>query len=451
MFGQLTKLIGARINRLIACLIAGLIFITPTNWFIKLAENQAYVHGLFSDYLLVKIYVTDGLVLILFVLLMVTLIQMTTWTRYVQSHKRFLYLYFLLSLVLILIPLSAPEYGLVKIVSASRWVVLGGMIVLLKQWWLHLDSAMAQTARFIIGSASLLTVLFQSSVGLYQFIFQKSLLGYAFLGETQLNSPTNIAHFIWRGHELIPAYGTTAHPNILAGCIVILLVLGWKLLDRAKAKNSRAILWLATGFGGLTLMITASFSGILAGVLAGGGCWIFRQVKIKKFIIKLTSISVLGWILILGLVPIVLSMTTRLTSDNTSVLRRVALNQAASQIILDHPLLGVGPGLFTTQLDRYLPRFEPVIFLQPVHHVPLLFLAQTGLLGCVWVWVLWQLIKPSQHTDQNSKLLWSHDVMTWGFVILPILALDHYLLSLQTGLILSALVLGLGSDSGDRQ
>jgi len=102
-------------------------------------------------------------------------------------------------------------------------------------------------------------------------------------------------------------------------------------------------------------------------------------------------------------------------------------------MIFDHPILGVGMNNFVVNLEKYALTKEVVRFIQPVHHVGLLWLSQTGLLGVIW------LISLGQKMSKQIKISLSLTIL----VLLPILSLDHYLLTIQTGMILMALTVGL--------
>ena len=71
-------------------------------------------------------------------------------------------------------------------------------------------------------------LIFQSILAIGQWFNQGSLLGYWFLGETTLTYTANIAKTsVWpfEGLRILP-YGTTPHPNVLAGwALVSLLIL----------------------------------------------------------------------------------------------------------------------------------------------------------------------------------------------------------------------------------
>jgi hypothetical protein len=119
-------------------------------------------------------------------------------------------------------------------------------------------------------------------------------------------------------------------------------------------------------------------------------------------------------------------------NQNLSLSRRVTLNQAAIAMIDQRPQ-GVGLQAFTTQLERVSQSREIVRFVQPVHHLGLLWLAETGLLGLVALGVGLIYLKRAQPT-------WLTGVILAAIWLLPVASLDHYLLTIQTGLLLSALV-----------
>ncbi len=101
-------------------------------------------------------------------------------------------------------------------------------------------------------------------------------------------------------------------------------------------------------------------------------------------------------------------------------------------MIAAHPLTGVGLLSFTRQLESIAPSTEIVRFIQPVHTVLLLWLAETGVIGAVAVlFLLWAL---GRHTNR-LPVLW--------LALLPIMALDHYFLTIQTGMFLLVVYLAL--------
>lgn len=74
-----------------------------------------------------------------------------------------------------------------------------------------------------------LSMMLQLAIAWYQWLYQKTLFGYWFLGEPILTNRPGISRVIQNGEEYILPYGTTAHPNILGGlaAIVVLLSTYW--------------------------------------------------------------------------------------------------------------------------------------------------------------------------------------------------------------------------------
>ncbi len=94
-------------------------------------------------------------------------------------------------------------------------------------------------------------------------------------------------------------------------------------------------------------------------------------------------------------------------------------------MILHQPLLGVGLNNFTAEVEKYNRSDEVVRFVQPAHHVGVLWFADTGILGlCI---VAFLALKKIQLRKYVTPLC----------ILFPILTLDHYLLTQQTGLLLT--------------
>lgn len=127
------------------------------------------------------------------------------------------------------------------------------------------------------------------------------------------------------------------------------------------------------------------------------------------------------------------------SSEHASFSRRAQLQQIAVDMIRAHPLSGVGWNNFTRDMDSYGYLSGQVRFLQPVHHVPLLLIAELGILG--WIFLI-----------LSALIVWKIDhAFLPIFAALWVLAsFDHYLLTLTTGrllLLLTFLMVKLGGSS----
>lgn len=131
------------------------------------------------------------------------------------------------------------------------------------------------------------------------------------------------------------------------------------------------------------------------------------------------------------LAPFVLHQLARSFPDNLSLTRRTTLNQAAFGLWEVRPLLGVGLDQFTAQVETAQPTAEIVRFVQPVHHVGLLILAEIGVVGILlnmlFLATIYRHLKRSQqHT------FWA--IMPYVAVaFLPLATLDHFLWTQQIG------------------
>jgi hypothetical protein len=277
-----------------------------------------------------------------------------------------------------------------------------------------------------VRDALFFTLFFQSTLAIFQFYSQRPLFGYLFFGETAILKPFGINTGFLLGSERILPYGTTPHPNILGGILAIYLILGWYLIKKNnyQARSNKTII-LVSGTTLWALFLTQSISAWLTLVLASSILFI---KPISQIIINhATTILLLGG-LMFALVPVLINQAASDHPSNQSLQRRSYLNLAAFKIIVDQPLTGIGLNQFTNRVEEYSNVREVVRFVQPVHHLGLLYLAETGLLGMSLVAAV--LTK----TRQNKLIL-------PFLVLLPIATLDHYLLTLNQGLLLGVLVL----------
>jgi hypothetical protein len=419
--------------------VASLIFLVPSNLFYKFTFAEAYVRGLQVDYLIPKLYLND---IALIVVLVCWLWQgggQFIWQQLKLARSTLIFRYLItISLILVLSQLLTPNllvsgWYLLKLLGAG---LLG--LALLHTFKLTATSApiLSNTIVFLAISA---TILFQSLLAGYQFLFQRPLLSYYFLGEPDISRPIGLAKVVISGAEHILPYGTTAHPNVLGGVLALYLLLSFWLLPRVIRKvHQHRKPWLIGSYfalfliGASALILTFSASAWTAFSL-GLGCWVFRQVWHQKEWVFLKSITVgmlLGAIL---LAPWLISSLAQSFPDNPSLVRRAHLNTAAWQMAINNPIFGVGLNTFTIQLEKYTTWPEVVRFVQPAHHVGLLWLSETGLIG-LGVLVGWGYAL-------RRQLLLAIPLLA---SLTPIFSLDHYLLTLQTGLLLAAVFVGLG-------
>lgn len=375
-----------------------IIFTFSFNLFYKLTIDGAYVRGLLVDYLIPKIYLSE---LFLIPFLAIGLKQLKKIK--IETYLCFLILFLIGRQLLSQSPLAA-------------FVQLLHLFEILLFFEVSRRDSLFKTKlaeKFSLG-AMLSVVIFQSLLAIYQFIFQKSLLAYQFLGETNLHDLANISKGQFFFAEKILPYGTTPHPNILAGIVLILSILIWQ-----KIKHLSGLRLALISNALLIIFLTQSLSAFLTLILFAAYL-IFKKFKIKK-------IFLIGfYYFFLLLLPFFLEKFSTIWPNQNSITRRIVLNQASLEMFQHNLLFGVGINNFTLNLEEYATNKEVVRFVQPVHHLLFLILSEGGLLLLITIFLL---IRQAKIKNFYTKSL----------ILLAIACLDHYLLTQFSGMSLLAL------------
>lgn len=396
------------------------IFSIPTNLFKIFFEQTSFVNGLRVDYLIPRLNLNDILLFLLLILFFVgknkknNLKILKEFWENLKNKNILVPLFFVL--MIFQFTTNHPIVGLSTII---RVFALGVTAILINKNNKILESQITYTSIKI-------TIIFQSLLAWFQFLNQKSLLGYFFFGETNINNFAGIAKSNLLGVEKILPYGTTAHPNILGGILAVfsIIQLNYLLNDKKYKKVEFFILFL----GIFTVILTQSISAILAlifGILA-----VYLKSKLK---IDLKKISL--FFLLLNLVTII-SLALLDQQKSSSIYRRAYLNTAAVNMVSENIFTGVGLGNFTANVEKYSNDVEVVRFVQPVHNILLLFISEVGLIG---ITIIMALLIPIFR--KTKKIPYSEYLIA----ITPIAVFDHYLLTIQAGLLLMFLVIILSN------
>lgn len=394
-------------------LFALLIFTIPSNLFKTFLENSAYVRGIRVDYLIPKLHLSDFvLIALLFILLIDKKNQKILQQFISQIHHKSLLVIGMLLLSVMQLTVTHP---IISVLFLTKVIALGIIgIVISKNTQLLKSKATVTAINF--------TIIFQSLLAWYQYLFQKSFFGYYFLGETNLNAYAGIAQSTAFGVQKILPYGTTAHPNILAGILVVfsLFQLNRALSEKKYKRVNLVLLFLSIS----TILLTQSLSALLA--LTIGFATIVFAKKTKKHI----SLKGIGALYIASNLLIITILAFSLFKPNygdTSTYRRAFLNDAAINMTANNLLTGVGLQNFTAHVEQYSSSREVVRFVQPAHNVFLLFISETGLLGITIALALLIPLLRKKVTIQHPEYL---------LALIPLLALDHYLITMQSGILL---------------
>ena len=438
-------------KELILIFLLGLLVLSiPLNLFLKISEEGSFVNGLQIDYLITKIHLSD----LLLALLLVTWVGISSWEKvrikinetniFTQKNeskflidainkriKNFKFVKNLKKIYPLLIVFLAIATR--QVFSAQPkigfYFLLNIGVVALFGFFLYKHSAILKS-KYIAGSV-IISYLIQLFLGTYQFFAQKPLLPYRYLGEPRFEPYYRLSRHIFSGKERILAYGSTAHPNLLATVgVLFFLIIATNIKKSFKQKEDASpkrfnlsIIFLTLFFASSIFLIYITQAKTVLITLFFGSLFIFKDQINLKISNNFKKWSLLA---VLTLAPIILTVMSSAHSYNPSIVRRNFLNIAAIEMILDQPLIGHGLNHFTLHLENFSQSLEVTRFVQPAHHVGLLWLAETGLLGLVMLILLYKgLFLPTR-----SRLL------SALFIISPLLAMDHFFYSLQSGRLL---------------
>jgi O-antigen ligase len=277
-------------------------------------------------------------------------------------------------------------------------------------------------------------VIFSVILGTAQMVLGRTTGWFWILGERSFTLATpGVATMAVLGREVLRPYATFGHPNALGGFLAAAIILIRKkeeaCLPARQGRRKKAIRkqWkiFVTCLGILGVLLTGS-RGAMAALVVGCGLWV-----VGRGVRKLGMLGGLGVLGILGIFGIFggLGVSGGAGSPENE---RVILAEAGMRMFRENWLTGAGPGQFLVKLPEYLPRGFYKI--QPVHNIFLLWLAEFGVAGFIWlIWLIW--------------LIWRNkQVGRWLPVLVVILVtgmVDHYWLTAQQNRLLMGVILGM--------
>jgi len=355
--------------------------------------------------------------------------------------------------------------------------------------------------RFLLSSLFIviLTATFQSIIAISQFMLQHSVfispLLHKLTGETIFTPQLpGIAKITADGENILRAYGTLPHPNILGGFLVFSITVSlynflchhttvlsslsdWFNLKTAYTKQKLAsMFWITT----LTLQFTAllftfSRSAWIAAILSSiCFCLIYR--KTSKIVSRETIANtinrkdlVIASCVIIAVLSLNFDLFFNRATEGTSYPQdihnstlpqnstfndRMFFNIVSRETIHSHTLWGSGTGTSLFQINDYLQRHnigEPMApwQYQPTHNIYLLMASEIGIFGLlVFSFIIIEVSRlayrkiVSRETIQNHRILISLSLSCLlGFLLIG--TFDHYLMTIQQGQLLFWIILGI--------
>ena len=239
----------------------------------------------------------------------------------------------------------------------------------------------------------MLMIGLEAVIGISQVVLQRS-LGLSWLAEPRLAVGASNSSVVGAadGSRWLRAYGLTSHPNILGGIVAfaMLLLAGTQSVTRPARLVRLAVL----GFGAVLLFLTftrGAWLGFGAGLLVALVMLAVRgdRTGLRQWASAAAITAVVGAVLA---VPFAAQLGARATitgpvaTESRSIDERIALMHSTLPVVTDHALLGTGLGLLPLVIAEREPDYA--FAYQPVHFVPLLAAAETGLIGLLCYLVL---------------------------------------------------------------
>ena len=286
-------------------------------------------------------------------------------------------------------------------------------------------------------------------LGIYQFLTQSSFAS-KWLG-LAIHSASVSGHSVIEsaGERWLRAYGTFPHPNIFAGFLVIAIILCIYLINKYNSaennKTSKFNIKKIFLFFIFLILSTAIFFTFSRAAWIAVVCIIFYNIfflKKKKMLpIVCLILFILLSVIYLPLVKTRIAGTERL--EVKSNIERMSGYSQAFQIIKKNPLLGVGVGNYTAELQKMYSD-QSAWHYQPVHNVYLLILTEVGIIGIILITLLLYYFIQERRKKKEEKEEGFRNLNPYFLFSLFsfLFFFDHYWYTLPSGMLIIFLLFG---------
>lgn len=358
--------------------------------------ETALVYGVRIDYLSPTLYFLDLLIVIY--LFINKFESLTRLLRFVKHIRQGIWDFRLSPIVVVLItnlifsinPLSTLSWSL-------HFILYLGFILTVP------NNQVPSTVYYVLP----ISALFQLFLAVTQFYLGRSLQGpLYYLGERMVSvGQPGVALGSFMDQVVLRAYGTFGHPNVLSGWLVIVAL----IIHKLSKSRFAALLSHCTAI--LGIILTQSRSAALA----------YFGIIIPFYVLKKLQFRVLYFGVIFTMF---ISSWPLLVPDRAdlSAAERINLQKLSLQVIQKNLVFGTGTNASISAYPEVDPSFR---LLQPDHNSITLFLSWFGFFGVFAILYYF-------------RLCFEFRISDFGFIIpiLPLLFLDHYLLTSPQGLLI---------------
>lgn len=372
----------------------------------------SYLSGIRIDYLAPTLYLTDILSLPLIIISLILLVRQRNAIRLlIQRNIPLCLTIFLFIDINYYFSLSKELW------FYSLWKIIQWALIFYFFWYYRNKKSVYAAVLYGL----LLGAFFECFLAVRQLALRHSLQGaWYWLGERSFAITTpGIAKAYLFGKEFLRPYATFSHPNSLGGFYLLIYTF---VLTQKKLTNQLIKFALLTLSSFLVLL---SFSRSVLVLYGAVNFLYFSRNMVRCKICMLAKLAVTSVLLII---------VFNITGDANSLNKRADFFQKSTQIIRQKALSGTGIGSYLIAQHEY-PQKYSFFFEQPVHNIFLLAAAQLGIPFTILIIVLIIQIIRAQlgHVSFHLPL----------FVVVGTGIIDHYWLTLQQNLLVSAVIFGI--------
>ena len=239
------------------------------------------------------------------------------------------------------------------------------------------------------------------------------------------------------------AIGTFVLPGELAAYLVVFLPIAFAVARVGPGKLLRAVAWISVAVAAIALYETHSRAGWM-GFAAAAAFLVAANVRGRRYgLLAATGVAAAG------LIAVLLAFNVR--HNPSEDYTRIAIWQAAEQIVDRFPLTGVGPFDFARIYPQvHVPDADATAF--HAHSIYLSIFAEMGIVGlCAFAWVIWTFARRlrDRMTRASPRSAYLALAVSAGLVGVAVQGLIDTMSVVLFGLWLPTMGLALAAAAGD--
>lgn len=398
----------------------------------------SYINGVRIDYLSPTLYLSDLLIVLLFIFSLIDLIRGNIKLKFpkIPNLIKIFSLLFVLEIVLALFfaaSFGAHVFGVIKVLEFVFLSIYTANTIKLK------------SISYLVDVLSLGGIVV-SVLSIMQFFSQSSIGGiWYFMGERTFNLNTiGISSMTINGNLIMRPYAAFSHPNVLAFFMLFVLLMVSSRIPYEKNINEKIFLYTTFVVCAIALFFSFSRLAILCFVI------VYSFIAIKKIMKKNTKGFLYAFPFVFIALFYVFNYYSRFLNPQLlwrDILFRVDLLNISFLILRENVFLGVGLNNFFIHEAFFQKNISATLF-QPVHNIFILTLVEVGIFASLILPVIlfyslkntYKYLKAKKQTESSTLY---KNLFILILCIIFIGSFDHFFLTVQQGMLMVSVILGM--------